>query len=205
MLSNKGFDLWADDYDKSVDIYDNNQSYPFAGYKMILNEIYNRILMNSYKSILDIGFGTATLISKLYKNGYEIYGQDFSKRMIEIAQKKMPNANLFNGDISNGLVDELLLHKYDVIIATYSLHHLTDLKKVIFLKSLIKQLNEGAVIYIGDVAFNSRNEHDKCMKEVGDEWDKDEFYFVIDEFSHYFPEIKFEKFSNCSGLITLKK
>lgn len=61
MLSNKGFDLWADDYDKSVDIYDNNQSYPFAGYKMILNEIYNRILMNSYKSILDIGFGTAKL------------------------------------------------------------------------------------------------------------------------------------------------
>lgn len=70
---------------------------------------------------------------------------------------------------------------------------------------MIKQLNEGGVIYIGDVAFNYRNEHDKCMKEVGDEWDKDEFYFVIDEFSHYFPEIKFEKFSNCSGLITLKK
>lgn len=84
--------------------------------------------------------------------------------MIEIAQEKMPNANLFNGDISNGLVNELLLHKYDVIIATYSLHHLTDLKKVTFLKSLIKQLNEGGVIYIGDVAFNSRNEHDKCMK-----------------------------------------
>lgn len=148
MLSNKGFDLWADDYDESVDIYDNNESYPFAGYKMILNEIYNRILMNSYKSILDVGFGTATLISKLYNNGYEIYGQDFSKRMIEIAQEKMPNANLFNGDISNGLVNELLLHKYDVIIATYSLHHLTDLKKVTFLKSLIKQLNEGGVIYI---------------------------------------------------------
>ena len=44
MLSNKGFDLWADDYDKSVDIYNNSKSYPFSGYKTILNEIYYRIL-----------------------------------------------------------------------------------------------------------------------------------------------------------------
>ena len=44
MLSDKGFDLWADDYDKSVEISDNDGSYPFAGYKNILNEIYNRIL-----------------------------------------------------------------------------------------------------------------------------------------------------------------
>ena len=32
MLSNKGFDLWADDYDESVDISDEENSYPFAGY-----------------------------------------------------------------------------------------------------------------------------------------------------------------------------
>ena len=42
------------------------------------------------------------------------------------------------------------------------------------------------------------------MKEVGDEWDNDEIYFVIDEFSSYFPRTKFEKFSKCAGLITLK-
>ena len=33
MLSNKGFDLWADDYDKSVDISDNSESYPFQDIK----------------------------------------------------------------------------------------------------------------------------------------------------------------------------
>lgn len=205
MLSNEGFDLWADDYDECVDISDNNESYPFAGYKLILNEIYNRILNASYKNILDIGFGTGTLISKLYQQGCNIYGQDFSERMIGIAQKKMPEAKLFNGNISNGLVEPLLEHKYDVIIATYSLHHITDSDKVTFLKRLLKQLNENAVIYIGDVAFETRLEHDKCMKKFEDEWDKDEFYFVVDEMKAYFPDMKFEKISECAGIITLKK
>lgn len=93
MLSNKGFDLWADDYDKSIDISDNSESYPFSGYKTILNEIYNRILDSSYKNILDIGFGTGTLLSKLYEHGCTIYGQDFSEKMIELAQKKCLKQN----------------------------------------------------------------------------------------------------------------
>lgn len=33
MLDNKGFDLWTNDYDKEVGMIDDNNSYPFAGYK----------------------------------------------------------------------------------------------------------------------------------------------------------------------------
>lgn len=98
MLNNKGFDLWADDYEKSVGLSDEDQTYPFAGYKDILNIIYNSILAQSGKVVLDIGFGTGTLTSKLYENECEIYGQDFSNRMIELAHEKMPNAKLYQGD-----------------------------------------------------------------------------------------------------------
>ena len=134
-----------------------------------------------------------------------IYGQDFSDRMIELAQAKMPNAKLFQGDFSNGLVEPLLQQKYDAIIATYSLHHLTDLQKVDFLKSLILLLNEGGCIYIGDVAFESREALQKCMDAAGDEWDDDEIYFVYDELRPHFPTMKFELMSNCAGLISLQR
>ena len=40
MLDGKGFDLWADGYDKTVGLSDEEGSYPFAGYREILNEIY---------------------------------------------------------------------------------------------------------------------------------------------------------------------
>ena len=205
MLNNKGFDLWADDYDKSVGLSDEDGTYPFAGYKTILNEIYNRVLNFPSKHVLDIGFGTGALTSKLYEQGCMIYGQDFSDRMIELAQAKMPNAKLFQGDFSNGLVEPLLQQKYDAIIATYSLHHLTDLQKVNFLKSLIGLLNEGGCIYIGDVAFESREALQKCMDAVGDEWDDDEIYFVYDELRLHFPTMKFESMSSCAGLISLQR
>lgn len=205
MLNNKGFDLWADGYDKSVGLSDEDGTYPFAGYKMLLNTIYNRVLGASSKNVLDIGFGTGALTSKLYEQGCAIYGQDFSARMIELAQAKMPNARLFQGDFSNGLAEPLQQNKYDAIIATYSLHHLTDQQKVMFLKSLLPLLNEGGYIYIGDVAFASREELERCAKTAGDEWDDEESYFVYEELKQYFPDMKFERISVCAALLSLKK
>ena len=205
MLSNKGFDLWADNYDKCVGVSDEDGIYPFAGYKIILNEIYNRVLNSFAKTILDIGFGTGTLTTKLYEQGCIIYGQDFSDRMIEIAQEKMPTAKLFQGDFSNGLERPLLLNKYDAIIATYSLHHLTDTQKVNFIKSLLMLLNDGGCLYIGDIAFDTRTSLQKCKEEVGDEWDDDEIYFVIYELKLHFPTMNFDKISNCSGIISLQR
>ncbi len=205
MLNNKGFDLWADDYDKSVGLSDEDGTYPFAGYKAILNEIYNRVLNASAKTVLDIGFGTGTLTSKLYEQGCTIYGQDFSDRMIALAQDKMPHARLFQGDFSNGLVEALMQQKYDAIIATYSLHHLTDMQKVTFLESLLLRLNEGGCIYIGDVAFENRAALQKCMQETGDEWDGEEIYFVYDEIKAHFHSLRFEQMSECAGLLTLQR
>ena len=37
MLNHKGFDLWADGYDKSVGLSDEANTYPFAGYKKVLD------------------------------------------------------------------------------------------------------------------------------------------------------------------------
>ncbi len=158
MLNNKGFDLWADGYDKSVGLSDENGTYPFAGYRDVLNRIYNGVLNGPGKTVLDIGFGTGTLTTKLYEQGYTIYGQDFSERMIELAQAKMPQAKLYQGDFGVGLADALKENRYDAIIATYSLHHLSDTQKAAFLEGLLPLLNDGGVIYIGDVAFQTRAE-----------------------------------------------
>lgn len=205
MLNSKGFDLWADAYDKSVSLSDECETYPFAGYKVILNEIYNRVLSCPGKSVLDLGFGTGTLISKLYQQDYCIYGQDFSGKMIELAQNKMPKAKLYQGDFSHGLVNDLKQLKYDAIIATYSLHHLTHHQKICFLGELLTLLKEDGCIFIGDVAFPTRDELEKCKLQAGDEWDETEIYFVFDELKSVFPKLVFEPMSYCSGILTLRK
>ena len=203
MLDNKGFDLWADGYDKTVGVSDEGNTYPFAGYKDVLGTIYKSIMEKPNAVVLDIGFGTGTLTTKLYENGCTIYGQDFSARMIELASDKMPNANLYQGDFTHGLVEPLLAQRYDFIVATYSLHHLTDEQKVSFLRVLQDHLNPGGQILIGDVAFENRSQLEQCQKDVGDEWDDDEIYFVVDELKQYLPTLGFTQCSHCAGVLAI--
>jgi hypothetical protein len=58
MLDEKGFDLWADEYDKAVGISDEENTYPFASYRDVLNGIYRTIMEKSGEAVLDIGFGS---------------------------------------------------------------------------------------------------------------------------------------------------
>ena len=203
MLDRKGFDLWADGYDKAVGVSDEENTYPFAGYKDVLGGIF-RIIMNKQNAVvLDIGFGTGTLTAKLYENGCRIYGQDFSPRMIELASEKMPGAHLYKGDFAEGLVEPLRKRNYDFIVATYALHHLTDNQKTVFLRTLCEYLNENGKILIGDVAFETREQLELCRQQAGDEWDEEEFYFVADELRRAFPNLSFTRVSSCAGIMSL--
>lgn len=49
LLDNKRFDLWAREYDKSVEKSSNE--YPFGGYYDVLNYIYNSIINKESKNI----------------------------------------------------------------------------------------------------------------------------------------------------------
>lgn len=203
MLNNTGFDLWADGYDKTVGLSDEADTYPFAGYRKILGSIFRTVLEVPNAAVLDIGFGTGTLTVRLYERGCSIYGQDFSSRMLELAAAKMPNAHLYQGDFSKGLAEPLRNRRYDFIIATYALHHLTDPQKVAFLSSLRVQLNEGGKLLIGDVAFKTRADLEQCRRDAGAGWDPDEIYFVFDELKPFFPSLSFQQVSRCAGIISL--
>ncbi len=205
MLGKDGFDLWADGYDRSVGLSDDDGTYPFAGYREVLSGIYGRVLAGGARSVLDIGFGTGTLTAKLYERGLRVYGQDFSARMIELAQAKMPDAVLVQGDFVQGLAEPVKNCTYDAIIATYSLHHLDDAQKVQFLRSLLPLVNDGGCILIGDVAFRDRSALESCRVSCGDSWDDEEFYFVYDELREQLPEMTFEETSFCAGILTIAK
>ena len=99
MLDNYGFDLWADGYDKTVRISDEEDSYPFAGYKNLLNSIYNAVMgkldPKSPAKILDIGIGTGTLACKLYEAGNLL----ISTKDVDLHPRSFPNGKLHNRPI----------------------------------------------------------------------------------------------------------
>lgn len=208
MLSKQGFNLWANDYDRTVQLSEENNEYPFAGYKEMLNRIFNEAMQKEESAILDIGFGTGILTAKLYDHGHLIDGIDFSEEMIVIAQEKMPKARLIQADITNGLPEPIAGSSYDTIISTYALHHLTDGEKTAFIETLLAHLKPDGKIFIGDIAFRTRADLAQCRLDNIRHWDEDEFYFTYDEFEKSVEGIcksEFHPVSHCGGVIVLSK
>jgi len=206
LLNKQGFDLWADHYDHTVQLSEESNLYPFAGYKKIVNTIFNEVMQKPNSKILDIGFGTGVLTHKLYEHGHQIDGIDFSKKMIELAKLKMPLANLIEYDFTKGLPIMVQGEKYDSIISTYALHHLTDERKMEFITDLLPLLKEGGKIFIGDIAFQTRVDLENCRMNSIDYWDPDEFYFVADEINSYLDKrctCEFHSMSHCGGVFVI--
>lgn len=207
MLDDKGFDLWANGYDKSVGLCEDSGQYPFTGYKDVLNGIYNRVREKAAGKILDIGFGTGTLTARLYNDGYDIYGIDFSSKMIEIAKVKMPGAELYHYDFSKGLPQALTCTKFDFILCSYAIHHLSNDQKIAFIHELWEHLEEDGEILIGDVAFETKDKLTACQTLSGSSWDDDEIYIVFCDLvkSITFGKIEFAPISHCAGILSISK
>ncbi|MBT2701062.1 class I SAM-dependent methyltransferase [Bacillus sp. ISL-40] len=208
MLNKQGFNLWADDYDKTVQVSEENNLYPFAGYKQILNTIFNAVMEKKHSKVLDIGFGTGVLTSKLYENGHQIDGLDFSSKMISIAKSKMPEAHLIEWDIKNGLPPEILEKKYDSIVSTYTLHHLSDEEKILFIIKLLSLIKEDGQIFIGDISFQTRVKLDICRQDNLGYWDSEEYYLVYEEIKSalkYECNCEFTPISHCAGVFAIFK
>ncbi|MET3698909.1 putative AdoMet-dependent methyltransferase [Bacillus oleivorans] len=158
--------------------------------------------------MLDIGFGTGILTTKLYENGHPIVGIDFSAKMIVIASRKMPKANLIEYDFSKGLPASVQTNSYDFIISTYALHHLSDQVKGPFIQELLPLLTENGKILIGDIAFQTRSQLLECRELNLSHWDEDEDYFVFDELYESINaicKVEFQRISHCGGVIIISK
>ncbi|MGN7115737.1 methyltransferase domain-containing protein [Lysinibacillus odysseyi] len=208
MLSKQGFNLWANDYDKSVKVSEESGQYPFAGYKAILGSIFNEVMQGGKKNVLDIGIGTGVLAVQLAAHGHHITGLDFSKAMLETAKQKLPQAALYEWDLQDGLPPEIEQQRFDTIISTYTLHHFRDGEKVLLIQKLLNLLTPGGKLYIGDVAFSTAAELEGCREESIRYWDDDEYYFVHDELKPLVEEfcyINFYPMSHCGGLFVCRK
>ena len=206
MLDNNGFDLWADNYDKSVNIADESNLYPFAGYDELLNIIYGTVMNRKPVSVLDIGIGTGTLAYRLYEGGNQITGIDFSSAMLEKARGKMPGATLIECDFSGGLPYEIQDKQFDFVISTYALHHLADTDKVSLIQSVLDCIKDDGMIIIGDVSFQNRNDLESCKAFSVDAWDGDEYYFVFSELHEALSdkcELTYQQVSHCAGIMKI--
>lgn len=203
MLDSRGFDLWAGGYDAAVTENDGAETYPFAGYKRVMNRIYGVIRQRGCRRVLDLGFGTGLLLKRLYGDGCAVFGADFSDGMTETARAAMPAAALVKHNLTEGLPPEFAGGGFDAIVCTYAIHHLTAEQKRRLISESLAALAPGGVLLIGDVAFETAAELEACRAEAGGEWDGEELYPTAEELCASFPGAGFERLSFCAGVFTL--
>lgn len=159
--------------------------------------------------ILDIGIGTGVLAHRLYRDGAVIYGVDFSREMVRIASKKMPDATILQWDFSKGLPIELQTGKFDYIISTYAIHHVDDDKKIDLIMKLRDSLKKNGKLIIADISFETAEKRNECKCKYIDKWDADEFYMAAAEILAKLMAIgvdaQYTQISECAGVLELLK
>ena len=208
MLDQQGFDKWSGEYDESIK---NSKGYPFDGYYDVLGYVQGKVLSKGDTPIkvLDIGIGTGSLSAELYKQGADIVGVDFSEKMLEEAQRKIPKARLYQQDLTEGLPEALEEEGFDFIISSYALHHLRNSQKLDVLQKLLNLLKEKGEILIADVAFESMEDLQACKEQAGEEWDDAEFYMIggemVKELEKRGITAEYQQISYCAGVLKIER
>ncbi|MFW9925774.1 MAG: class I SAM-dependent methyltransferase [Candidatus Thorarchaeota archaeon] len=174
------FDAWAENYDYWVKI--GSDSFPFQGYNEVLSRIVELTDPKPDSRVLDVGIGTGNLSQRFIECGCEIWGIDYSSRMLEEAKKKVPDAHLLKTDVESEW-PSVLRKGFDHIVSAYTLHHLTIDRKIAVIKRLADELlMENGSIVVGDISFPSSSARAEARKKLASVWDEYEYYWAADEF-----------------------
>lgn len=202
------FDSWAANYGRSLDRDQASDSYPFAGYDQVVEAVVALAQISSEHDVLDIGAGTGNLTAKLVDQSGEVWGTDFSEKMLIKAREKVPQAHFVRWDVQDSWPSELPA-RFDRIVSTYVFHEFDDSEKLRLLVDLAQnRLNSSGRLVIGDIAFPDENGQAACRQAATNIWDESEHYWVA---SRIIPQledagfiVRHEQISFCGGAYLLQ-
>jgi len=197
------FDSWASSYDYYIEI--GKDSFPFLGYDNVLNRIVEIANPKPGMKILDVGIGTGFLAQRFLEFDCEIWGIDYSSRMLDEAKKKVPDAYLLHLDVRSEWPDELRFD-FDRIVSAYTLHHLRLDVKLETIRRMAEELlqYEGFII-IADISFPTIEAREQAKEQLGSEWDDDEYYWAAEEIEIEELQIRYEQVSKFGGIYVITK
>jgi putative AdoMet-dependent methyltransferase len=198
------FDQWASQYDQDVD----SDNFPFSGYRRVLDEVARLADPRPGMTVLDLGAGTGNLSQIFLSLGCEVWGTDFSEKMLRLARRKLPEARFYLHDLRQSFPPDLT-RPFDRIVSAYVFHHFDLPYKVALIEQLMRnQLNPGGRLVIADISFSTREALDS-VREAAGEWWEEEPYWVAAEalpaLAALDQQASYAQVSDCAGIYCLSK
>lgn len=144
------FDGWASSYDQTVSGEDVEYKEVFAHYDDILNAVVD---YTNGPNVIEFGVGTGNLTKKLINRGHSVIGIEPSSEMLKIAQIKVPDAKVHDGDFIDFPKPQVPVQS---IVSSYAFHHLTDEEKDVAIGKYSSILEKGGRIVFADTVFETK-------------------------------------------------
>ena len=203
----------ASGYDRDV----SNEDDPIrTGYKALLEWVAEMARINSQSRVLELGSGTGNLTGRL-PDCEELVCVDISERMEDLAKQKVSrfrNRRFIKEDILQ--IFDRPIGVFDVILSTYTVHHLTDAEKKQFFGEVFRHLTENGRAVFGDLMLETRDSKESKIAEYRAKGDgstadaiEEEFFWFVDETSAALEEVgltvSIKRFSDLSFGILCEK
>ncbi|MBV9877700.1 MAG: class I SAM-dependent methyltransferase [Verrucomicrobia bacterium] len=170
------------------DIDVRNEADPIrTGYRDVLRWVVEQAHITPSSRVLELGSGTGNL-SELITSCGELISVDISENMEAIARRKvrhLANRRFIKTDILEVFSHEL--GEFDVVISTYTVHHLTDQEKRALFALVFNHLVPTGAAVFGDLMLQNGSEKEEKIQQYltkGDrataEGIRDEFFWSLD-------------------------
>jgi len=206
-------DPWSEAYDEDV----KNETDPIrAGYRAVLDWVVAEARIGTDDIVVDLGMGTGNTAQRI-PHAKELIGVDISTKMMAKAAPKvahLPAVHYVTADLLGFFVDP---RRFDVLVSTYAIHHLTKPEKEQLFAAIYRSLTPGRRATFGDLMFADplakaqlRQQYqvvgDTAMIETFDE----EFFWHVDHATTALQKVGFtlvtvNQFSQLSWGIAVEK
>ncbi len=143
------FNQIAHVYDELV-VQETDGFNPHAGYEQVLAEVVSAIDPEPHETGLDAGTGTGNLAGRFIGQGVTMCAFDQSPEMLKRCAQKNPQVETKLGTF---FAFPYLDHKFDFVVSSYALHHLTDEQKCLALAECKRVLKPDGRLAIADLMF----------------------------------------------------
>lgn len=205
------FDEWADTYDQ--DVVQGEGQFPFDGYAQVLDEVVRQAHVRPGAAVLDLGIGTGELAARFTRAGAQVYGLDFSPRMLAAAQARDPHLRLVQadllGDWQAALCTAFERTRFGVIASGYAFHHFDLPTKVSLLVRLAAEhLEPAGRLVIGDVAFPDAAALEVVRQRWADLWEEEDYWIADETLSACQAaglQAAYQQISSCGGVFAMQR
>ncbi len=152
------------------------------GYSALLRWVVDQASSAARSSVLELGTGTGNLAILL--EGFDrMVCVDISAKMLGIARAKLAshsNVEYVQADLLQCF--EALEERFDVVVSTYAIHHLTEEERSILFRSIERSLEKGGRAVFGDLMFADDEDRRETLASLRSNGESDLADEIEDEF-----------------------